>query len=101
MPRLRKTLMNDFLLRLIIAHLVCVGVWNAFGNGQILGWLGDILDRRLPVPFQKPLYTCPPCLASTYGTIMWFLLGGDVILWIPFIIALSGFNRIVASNLLK
>ena len=93
--------MNDFLPRLLIASLVCFGIWNAFAPGMILGWLGDVFERRLPEALQKPLYSCPPCLASIYGSIMWFLLGGDTTLWIPFVIALSGFNRILASNLLK
>lgn len=93
--------MIDFLLRLIIASLVCFGVWNAFAPGMIFGWLGDTFDKRLPAALQKPLYSCPPCLASVYGSIMWFLLGGDTTLWLPFVLALSGFNRIVASNLLK
>ena len=93
--------MIDFLPRLLIASLVCFGIWNAFAPGMIFGRLGDIFERRLPQALQKPLYSCPPCLASIYGSVMWFLLGGDTTLWIPFVIALSGFNRIVAANLLK
>jgi len=92
--------MTDFLLRLLIGCLVSVGWWNAFKPGMIMGWLGKIWDRRLPEELQKPLYSCPPCLASTVGSAMWFVLGGSAELWFPFVLALSGLNRIVASKLL-
>lgn len=93
--------MNNFLPLLLIASLVCFGVWNAFAPGMILGWLGNIWDRRLPECLQKPLYSCPPCLASIYGSVVWILAGGDLTWWLPFVLALSGLNRIVAGNLLK
>jgi uncharacterized membrane protein YeiH len=101
MPFLREAGMNDFFPRLLIASLVCFGWWNAFAPGMVFGWIADVLETRTPEWIQKPLYACPPCLASTVGTIMWFYLGGDFTLWVPFVLALSGFNRIVASNLLK
>lgn len=93
--------MNDFFPRLIISSLVIFGWWNLFAPGMILGRLGDVWEKRLPEAINKPLWACPPCLASTLGSLMWFYLGGGWDLWIPFILALSGFNRIVASNLLK
>ena len=100
MQNLWKTKMNDFFPRLIIASLVCFGWWSAFGPGMIFGKLGDVWEKRFPDAINKPLWSCPPCLASTVGTVMWFYLGGDWGLWLPFVLALSGFNRIVASNLL-
>jgi hypothetical protein len=91
----------DFLLLLLIGSLVCVGVWNAFLPGMIFGWLGKIWDRRLPEAFQKPIYSCPPCMASVYGSAVWVLAGGSVELWVPYVLALSGLNRLVSGNLLK
>lgn len=90
------------ILQLFVAMLVCVGIWNAFGHGQILGWLGDIWEKRLPDAINKPLWSCPPCLASVHGTWMWFFLfDGSAGYWIPFVLALSGLNKIVAHNVLR
>lgn len=93
--------MIDFLLRLFIASLAIFGVWNAFAPGMIFGWLGDVLENRLPEYAQKPLYTCPACMASIWGTALWFYFGGDLTMWPVFVLALSGFNRIVSANFLK
>lgn len=93
--------MTDFFLRLLIASLVCFGWWNSFAPGMIFGRLGDLWEKRLPEAIQKPLFSCPPCLASTVGSVMWFYLGGDFPLWLPFVLALSGFNRIISANFLK
>ncbi len=90
-----------FIIHLVVAMLICAGIWNAFTKGQILGWLGDIWEKRLPNAINKPLWMCMPCLASFWGTLIWFLVfDGDRWMWIPFVLALSGLNRIIAHNLL-
>lgn len=92
----------DFWLRLALAALIIVGIWTAFGKGMILGWLGDIFERRLPEALCKPLFECPPCMASTYGSAVWLLTGGSVDLWwIAFVLALSGAMKLCAGNLLR
>ncbi len=93
--------MTDFLLRLSIACLICIGIWNAFAPGMIFGRLGDVWDRRFPEWVSKPLYGCLPCMASLHGTWIWFFAGGDLTWWSPFVLALSGLNRIIAHNFLK
>jgi hypothetical protein len=101
MSCLRETLMNlDFFLLLPIACLIIIGIWNAFAPGEIFGWLGKIWDRRLPEALSKPIYACPPCMASVHGTWVWILAGGQIEWWIPFILALSGLNRLVSGKLL-
>lgn len=92
--------MTDFLLRLLVGCLIIIGIWNAFKPDMILGWLGDIWDRRLPDAINKPVWSCPPCMASVHGTWIWFLAGGDLTWWVPFVLALSGLNRIVSGKLL-
>ncbi len=98
---MRETRMTDFLLRLLIGCLIIVGVWGAFAKGELLGWFGDRLERRFPEVVLKPIFLCPPCMASLWGSTVWFIFGGDLIFWVPFVLALSGLNRIVAGNLLK
>ena len=92
---------KEFLLHLVVASLIIFGIWGAFGPKMIFGWLGDILEKRVPDALNKPIWSCPPCMASVWGSIYWFSVGGRVEWVLPFVLALSGFNRIVASNLLK
>ena len=92
--------MTDFLLRLFIGCLIIVGIWNAFKPGMVMGWLGKIWDRRLPEGLNKPIWSCPPCMASVHGTWIWFLFGGDLTFWPAFVLALSGLNRLVSGKLL-
>lgn len=89
----------DFWLRLAFASLLIFGIWALFETGMILGWLGDALWKRWPEAFSKPIFACPPCMSSVWGTGVWFLTGGDVFWWPYFCIALCGLNRILSSNL--
>lgn len=96
-----ETRMTNFPLLLLVGSMICIGWWNAFLPGMVFGWLGKIWDKRLPEVMQKPLYSCPPCLASTIGSAVWFTAGGSYELWLWYVLALSGVNRIIAGNLLK
>lgn len=91
---------SNFLFLLLIGCLICIGIWNAFKPDMLMGWLGEICDRYLPEAVNKPIWSCPPCLASVHGTWIWFLAGGDLTWWLPFVLALSGLNRIVSGKLL-
>ena len=94
--------MIDFWLRMSVAVPLIIGVWTLFGKGMLLGWLGDIWDRRLPEVLQKPLYSCPPCMSSVWGSAVWFLLGGGFeVMWTVFCLALCGILKLIAHNLLK
>ncbi len=91
---------GDFWLRMMVASLIIIGVWNLFSPGMLLGKFGDWLLEHAPF-VGKPLGLCPPCCASVYGTAVWFSTGGDWVWWVPFVLALSGFLRLVAGNLLR
>lgn len=88
----------DFWLRMALAALVIIGIWNALGKDQVLDALGGWLEERW---YGKPLGLCPPCAASVYGTAVWFATGGDWQGWIPFVLALSGAMVLIARNLLR
>jgi len=92
----------DFWLRIAVAVPLIVGVWTLFGDGMLLGWLGDIWDKRLPKVLQKPIYACPPCMSSVWGSATWFFLDGGIEpLWPVFCLALCGILKILAHNFLK
>ena len=87
----------DFYIRLLLAALVIVAIWNALDRGEVLGFIGKRLEGKW---WGKPLGMCPPCAASVHGTWLWLLTGGE---WtgIPiFVLALSGLMVIVTRRLL-
>ncbi len=93
--------MTDFWPRLFIAALVIVGIWTAFDKQMIFGKLGDFLNALLPKWAVKPLFDCPPCMASVHGTWLWFALGGDFAMWPVFVLALAGLLKIVSVEWLS
>lgn len=93
--------MTDFWLRIAVAIPFIIGIYTLFLPDMILGWLGKIFDRRLPEELQKPIYACPPCMSSVWGSVIWFGFGGSVeLLWVVFCLALCGLLKILAHNLL-
>lgn len=92
----------DFWARLFIGALVIVGVWNAFDREMILGWLRNLLVKRVPAPVLKPIFDCPPCMASVWGTTIWFTTGGEVSVWWPiYVVALSGLCKLIVIEWLN
>lgn len=71
----------------------CWGVVNAFREGEILGGPGKLMRKTFPEWLSKPLFDCQLCTPSVHGTI-WFLYFHEwnFMLWILFIVSISGFN---------
>lgn len=42
----------------------------------------------------KPLFYCPTCMASVWGTSLHFILGGSVATWIPVVLACAFVNTL-------
>lgn len=90
----------DFWLRMTLAGLVIIGIWNAMGEGDILSFVGDWLEKHAP-HWGKPIGLCPPCMSSVWGSAVWFLTGGEWTGVFIFVLALSGLMKIVMQTLLK
>lgn len=97
-------MISDFWLRLALASLVIVAIWNAVSPGMI----GEFLWKRLDPQgypkrqwFAKPLALCPPCMASVHGSWLWMLTGGHWTDLPLFVLALSGALVIVTRRLLS
>lgn len=78
--------------KLLFASIWCLGVYCIFSPNYILGSVGEFVRKDLPRWVTKPLFDCPPCMASVHGTLIHFTYGGDVFSWIPFVVCLSGLN---------
>jgi hypothetical protein len=97
---------TNFLLRLAIASLAILGVHHATADkNQLLGFLNqyyfyptqDIDGKKVPRLWAKPLFSCIACMASVWGTLLyWGLLGGNNWReWVLFVLALSGLNALL------
>lgn len=99
---MRQETMNlDFWLRLFMGMLIILGVWGAFGKGMILGWLGDRLEARYPEFLLKPIFLCVCCMASVWGSAVWFLTGGDFFYWPFYVVALSGLMKLIPVSFIE
>lgn len=61
----------------IVAIMACsgMGVFIAMGEKMILEPLKNVLSRYIPEPFGHPLYSCPRCMVSVWGTATVLALG--------------------------
>jgi hypothetical protein len=76
---------------LLIGFLWCQGVYKLFDDG--LSWIASKIEMKIGLIWSKPLFNCPPCMASVHGTILSFaFFGFDFRTWILYCFCLCGFN---------
>jgi len=91
----------DFWLRIPLGMLVIIAIWNAFAPGNIFGWLGDRLESRYPEFVLKPVFLCLCCMASLWGSAVWFYTGGDLLQWPLYVLALSGALKLLPMSFIQ
>lgn len=85
-----------------IGSLCVLGLYAAMGEGMILEFLHDFLERatnnRLLRHIRPALYECPICMASIWGTIVWLLLGNWFsAAWVLYVFAVAGLNYVLIN----
>ncbi len=91
------------------AHLAAMELIHTFiCDPDYLFWTKDEKDvlfqsdrDKFFEKWSKPLFLCPTCMASVWGTALHFYLGGDGYYWIPTILAVAFTNTLFnkwASN---
>lgn len=80
---------------LITGSLWIFGVYALFDNDHLLGKLGDWIELKTSTNFIRPLFCCPPCMASAHGLLIGLLLFGASLTIIPYVICLCGLNFII------
>lgn len=91
----------NFLTLLFIGALFVTGVWVCFLPNMVLGELGDMAERIFPSALCKPLFTCPACMSSAWGTPFWFYMGGSVNQWPVFVLSLCGAMHLISVHILQ
>ena len=91
---------------LMIIHAICISVISVVIHLAVMEFIytfyGIPENMFLDAPkwlqnVCKPLFYCPTCMASFWGTTLHFSLGGDVISWIPVVFAVAFLNTIFAK----
>jgi hypothetical protein len=98
---------------ILIASLITWGIAALFDEGMLLGKLGDLLinDKHahyhkdwLRRHWHKPVFSCPTCMASVWGTIFssyLFATGRFTTIeeWLVLCFAVCGLNFIIVKFL--
>lgn len=81
------------MIDLIFNALVILGIWESSAPGMILNWPASWLRKRIGDYWIKPVCECPPCMASAWGLLYYFLGRYFKPLW--YILALCGLVKII------
>lgn len=89
------------MIQWIILTVAFIWGFHALFEYPFILWKQGIwLDKKLPKFIKKPLYRCPVCMASFWGT--YFFLYSDqtgVMNWILFVFAVCGINFLIVEFL--
>lgn len=89
--------MIDFLIHISVASLFCVGLRVATDTDMILEKPASFICKHIPKFFHKPLFDCPPCMSSIWGTSYYFLFVGFDFKIILFVFCVCGLNAVLAK----
>lgn len=97
--------MVEISLILVFNALFIFGVKVLFEEGNLLGKTGVFFERVIGTFWAKPLFLCPPCQSSVWGTIGFFLFVNlPFYYWPLYCICLCGLNFIlvrITSNVIE
>ena len=64
---------ETYLCALFVNLFINLGIYTLMRPGMLLGPIGDYLYMKAPEHVHKPLFSCPPCMSSVWGTTFFFL----------------------------
>jgi hypothetical protein len=90
---------------IIYTALSIVFIHSLFWDGMLLSWVRINYLKSLPLFFRKPLFECPVCMTSIYGTVAYgaahFVLGYGLDGLLPFLFSVGGLLLIVSPLISK
>lgn len=97
-----------FLLAVLVTSLWCIGlhtvavkliIEEVMGTDIEMFWDGSPELPRWKKLIYKPLWACPACMASLWGTLIFWIVFPymGILLWIPFCICLCGLNFVIGQ----
>jgi hypothetical protein len=83
-------------LVLVLNSLACLGVHCLTREGMLLEKVGNYIRHYVGDYWSKPLFDCPPCMASVWGLMGWLYFVTDLHL-IPYLLILCGLNALTSK----
>jgi hypothetical protein len=80
---------------LLLVSLWCFGVHAAFQNDMLLGRLGAWVEQGIGYKWCRPLFGCPPCMASVHGGVFAIVAYDFTYTAVIFVICLCGLNYVI------
>ena len=90
--------MNEYYLIVMAVTLAFIwGLNYACRSGEIFGDPADWMRAHAPKWINTPLFDCPYCMSSVWGTIFFviFLWGLPWYLWVIFCFCLTGLGHLI------
>ena len=82
---------------ILVISLCVFSIWYVLQEGEIFGWLGNILSRILPAWLHDPAFECPVCQVPYYGSAIYyiFFFNGSWQDWVLTVIGAMGLNVVI------
>lgn len=87
----------NFIINLLIGSLWCFGIYKLFDD--LLNPIAVRIEDKIGLQWCKPLFYCPPCMASVHGVILCIIFGITGKAWIVYCVCLCGLNYIIQQFL--
>lgn len=86
-----------YLQVMAVATVFCWGFSYCFHSDEVFGKAGDYMRNYWPKWATNPLFDCPYCMGSVYGTLFFivFLWGYPWYLWIIFCFCITGIGALL------
>lgn len=91
----------DTLAHMVLCAFAIIGLHTATDEGMILYAPTEWLFKRIPRWAFKPLFGCPPCMASFWGTLGFVALEPITLdlptlcVWVAYVCGVSGMNKLI------
>jgi hypothetical protein len=83
-------------LALVLNSLACLGVHILTRDGMLFGTAAEYIRSIVGEFSSKPLFDCPPCMASVWGLLGWFYLIPNLAI-VPYLLVLCGLNALISK----
>lgn len=82
--------------KIFITSALVFAVHYVLQEGEIFGWLGDLLAKILPDKLHDPFFECVVCMAGIYGALIyWIIWHVSVKEWLVINLSAIGLNAII------
>jgi hypothetical protein len=83
-------------LVLVLNSLGCLGVHCLTREGMLFEQAANYIRLYVGEFWSKPLFDCPPCMASVWGLLGWFYLTPSLAI-VPYLLVLCGVNALTSK----